>query len=101
MSEDQRTNRKLFHAAHYNILAARINEEYAKAEFRWPEPESNVAKTQLELLAILLCERFMADNDSFKPEMFLRACSPEPDKDDWADRWSDYLAAKNIAEGSV
>jgi len=65
-----RNNKKLFHRAHYNIIAARIKPLYDGAI----SARSLSGTRYLEKLAWDLAARFAIDNDEFDPTLFFTNC---------------------------
>lgn len=84
----QEVDRKLFHRAHYNILAKQIREPLTRAYtaeqfYRTEQDGDTVQLTKASMqvatlvdLALSLCNRLALDNADFEPEMFLDACTP-------------------------
>lgn len=80
-----RRERKLFHRAHYEILAARFNEAlYAEnlklakaveAKNAQATIEATAAIAALGAFAIMIAKRLEADNSLFDPKLFLRKSS--------------------------
>ena len=68
--------RKLFHRAHYNIIAKVIRDEYTRS------PVGINHKLLLSLAAEL-----KSDNPRFDPIKFLDACSPDPDVFPFSELW--------------
>lgn len=77
--------RKLFHRAHYNILAARINEaliaEYAQMTIAVEKEDALEIQRRLGAasalggFAIHLTKKLITDNSEFDPMLFLERCS--------------------------
>lgn len=110
----QDRNRKLFHRAHYNILAKQFREQltplfeaqdyYASAPeeayqervgnmVRVENPRTQLDKVMLQSqslinLAMALANRFALDNEDFKPEVWLEAISPDSEKYPLHELWS-------------
>lgn len=82
---EQDVNRKLFHRAHYNILAKRIRlslepwmREDQKYDFTQARDNAEVLAIRgaLVTFAVDLARRLQADNEEFDPVLFLNNCSP-------------------------
>lgn len=106
-------NRKLFHRAHYEILAKRFREalepyctsdaddtNYVKVgeytRIQNPRTENLAARFVLVKLAMDLCLRLLADNEEFKPVTFLNRCSPNPDTLPLGKLWADYAKEYSV-----
>jgi len=82
-------DRKLFHRAHYNIIAARISEQAIDAEQRYERDEIRIALDTLEHLALALAHSLAKDNLDFLPVLFLNKCSPNTDLYPWGELWDE------------
>lgn len=72
-------NRKLFHAGHYEIIAARFREAFEPFVMgNNVNGENSRELTALANLALSLTRRFELDNSDFDPVRFLSRCSPDP-----------------------
>ena len=88
-------NRKLFHRAHYNIIAKRFNE--ALDPYMSPfsdealdiNSEIKAIRASIVGLAIDFALRLHADNEDFDPVMFLNACSPNKEKYPLGELWEE------------
>lgn len=97
-------NCKLFHKAHYEIIAKRFRislEPYfdpnSDEEIRTkvgtytriqnPRVENQAARLALVNLALDMAKRFQADNEDFKPLIFLDRCSPNPELYPLSELW--------------
>lgn len=89
-------NRKLFHRAHYNILAKQFRENiqpYVSEEalqnpdFSDVRTDMMAAGVSLVNLAVSVAIRLQADNEDFDPVLFLNKCSPDEDKFPFGKLW--------------
>jgi len=89
-------NRRLFHAAHYNIIAKELREQFPtydpKGSDEWARDtrrENMVRRGVIASIALGLTHRFKDDNDKFDPIRFLDACSPNTDLYPMSELWED------------
>jgi hypothetical protein len=87
-------DRKLFHRAHYNIIAARINEQATDVIQRfndktWTVTQFDASMLTLENLALALAHSLAKDNLDFLPVLFLNKCSPNTDLYPWGELWNE------------
>jgi hypothetical protein len=76
MSSKYQEDRKLFHRAHYEILAARFREELT-FELGEQDPIKRQARMQAYVrLARRLADRFAIDNHDFDEKIWFEKCSP-------------------------
>jgi hypothetical protein len=93
------SNRKLFHKAHYNILAKQIRERltvavdfYSRGYERYKDSDRRgdyYAVEALVTLALDLAKRFKEDNENFDPLKWLDQCSPDEDKYPLSELWEE------------
>jgi hypothetical protein len=84
-------NKKLFHRGHYNVIAKQLRlalEPYTVSS----SAEDLQAWAALINLALSMALRFQADNEDFMPEMFLKACSPNPETFPIHESWEQYTS---------
>lgn len=89
-------NRKLFHRAHYNILAKQIREnvqpyvDKALEDDDFSDVRTNMMAAGVSLvnLAVSLAIRLKADSEDFDPVRFLNACSPNVEKFPFGELWA-------------
>jgi hypothetical protein len=88
-------NRKLFHRAHYNILAKQfreniqpyVSEDLKDVDFADVRMNLMVAGVTLVNFAVSVAIRLQADNEDFDPVRFLDACSPNVEKFPFGQLW--------------
>jgi len=92
------TKSPVFHAAHYNILAAEIKDRLEEAlsfHNNWSELKGYdnkgryYATEALVVLTINLAKRFKVDKPIFDTIKFLDACSPNTDLYPLSELWED------------
>lgn len=91
-------NRKLFHRAHYEIIAKLLRESLdVYLPVQEGQPQLNLHRSgALVDFAIDLAKRFQLDNESFDPIIFLDRCSPNPDLYPLSELWEGVNQAEAI-----
>lgn len=79
---------KLFHSAHYNILATQIRPRIIDS--------TEVVNGRMLHFTLSLTRRLLKDNPSFDPLKFLDACSPDPEMYPLSELWEDYIRGELI-----
>lgn len=80
-----RTPRPKYHAAHYNLVSARIREQFPMT--RVNDDVTLAQRSILSRLAISFAVSFQKDNALFDPLKFLDACSPDTDLFPLSELW--------------
>lgn len=89
MTTDTGTHIPLFHRAHYNIIAAQIQRQYAVVISNRYDG-MDIEQRSLEDLALNLAKRLKQDNPHrFDPVAFLNDCSPNIDLYPLGELWRD------------
>jgi len=95
---EQDVNRKVFHRAHYNILAKRVRialepwmQEGQQFDFTQARDNAEVLaiRSALVMFAVGLAQRLQADSEEFDPIMFLDNCSPDKDLYPLSELWEE------------
>lgn len=74
-----------FHAATYNMVAARLREAFpidlapVTEQYDYERRDNMVRFAVIVDLALSFAKTFQKDNENFLPLKFLDACSPDPD----------------------
>lgn len=89
-------HKRLFHQAHYNIIAAQIKNlfpiddpdvRFSIGDYVGIKVENMKYRAILCQLAVNLAKRFLEDNPDFDPLKFLDACSPNTDLYPLSELW--------------
>jgi hypothetical protein len=91
-------NRKMFHKGHYEVIAKRLRtamEPYLTTTPADTLVEVMSVRTALVELALDFAVRLQADNEDFKPDLFLNRCSPNAEIYPLSELWAERIARES------